>query len=260
MNRNYLNIPISLCAFALTKNHIPELQLYCWLKTQCSGYFRLSNQLVFIGIRQLSTTKNTFKKRLKWLLKNRWITLNSKTGYYHINSFLVLHNRTGSTFNKAALWEYYDFSQFKEFVYTAVLLNLAKTKWHYERKLLKEQGRNVVKAGIKKRGSATCRDLPSFSLPLLYAAKKLNTNKTFIASMKNAAKCAGFMVVKPVFEPLNIQPSEYDTYRKHHPEKHKLVKRNGKLCIQMPDKITFCILLKKIRILTHNSPPNPYRI
>lgn len=252
MNRNYLNIPISLCYFALTKKHIPELQLYCWLKTQCSGHFRLSNQLVFIGTRQLSTTKNTFKKRLKWLLKNRWITLNNKTEYYHINSFRVSHNRTGSTCNKGALWEYYDFRLFKEFVYTAVLYNLARTKWYFDRKLQKEQGRSVVKAGNIKRGSAACRDLPSFSLPLLYAAKKLNTNKTFIASMKTTAKCAGFIVVKPVLEPLNIKPAEYEAYRKHHPEKHKLVKRRGKLYMQMPDKIIFCVWIKKIRILAQD--------
>ncbi len=252
MSRNYLNIPISLCYFALQKKHIPELQLYCWLKTQCSGHFKLSNRLVFAAANQLSATKSTVQKRLKWLLKNRWITLNNKTGRYHINSFQVVHNRTNFLCNKGALWEYYDFRLFKEFVYTAVLYNLARTKWYYDRKLLKEQGRTVVKAGNIKRGSAACRDLPSFALPLLYAAKKLNKNKTFIASMKDAAKCSGFIAVRHVFEPLNIEPSEYAACRKHHPEKHKLVNRKGKLCMQMPDKIIFCVWIKKIRKLAHD--------
>ncbi len=260
MKGSYLNIPISLCYWALQKKRIPELQLFCWLKTQCSGCFKLDNQILFAGITQLGITRQTFNKRLKWLLNNRWVTLNNKAGRYHINSFCILHNRTRFAGCKAVAWDNFDFRDFKAFVYAAVLFDLAKRKYSYDRILLKEQGRIVVKAGIKKRGSATCRDLPSFALPLLYAAKKLNTNKTFISSMKNAAKCAGFVAIKPVFEPLNIKPAEYEAFRQHHPEKQKLVKRKGKLCMQMPDKITFFIWMKKVRNLTQNKPRKPYRI
>ena len=134
MNRNYLNIPVSVCYLAFENNCIKQLQLYCWLKTQCSGHFRLTEQLIYSGVNQLETTRQTFKKRLKWLVDNRWIGLNTKSGSYHINSFKVIHRRSGSQLIKGVLWEYYDFKKFTNFIYAALLFHQAKKKWWYENK------------------------------------------------------------------------------------------------------------------------------
>ncbi len=246
MNNKFRNIPLSVCYYAFQKNKINELQLFCWLKTQCSGHFKLNNQLIFAGIKALNTTRPTFEKRLNWLLKNRWIGLNNNTGSYHINSFKVIHRRTGSDLHKGIVWEKYDFKNFREFVYAGILLHLAKTKWYYERKKRKEQGRIVVDAGMNKRRSSTCVNRPSFPLPLEYAAKKLNKNKTLIARMKNAAVCAGFIYVKNMFNPLKVEQHEFNTFRKHHPEGHKFVNRKGKLCEQLPDKFIFYITYRRL--------------
>lgn len=209
---------------------------------------------MFAGIKALGTTRPTFEKRLKWLIKNRWIGLNNKTGSYHINSFKVIHRRIGSDLHKGIVWEKYDFKNFKEFVYAGILLHLAKTKWYYERKKRKEQGRIVVKAGMLKGRSSTCINRPSFPLPLEYAAKKINKNKTFIARMKDASVCADFIYVKKSFNPLNVKRREFNTFRKHHPEGHKFVIRKGKLCEQLPDKFMFFITYRRLRNLKHLKP------
>lgn len=249
MKQNFLNIPVSVCYLAFQNNRIAELQLFCWLKTECSGHFKLNNQLLFAGITQLGITRQTFKKRLKWLVDNRWIGLNSKTGSHHINSFKVIHRRTGNESIKGILWEYYDFMMFREFVHAAILYDLAKKKRYYDNKRLKEQGRKPVKAGILNGCSSTCRNLPSFPLPLNYAAKKINKPPVTIARMKDAAKRSGFIHVKPVFSKLKIDMKEFKTFRKFHPDGNKFVIHKGNPCEQMPDKITFLIAIRRKRNL-----------
>jgi hypothetical protein len=252
VKQNFLNIPVSVCYLAFQNNSINELQLFCWLKTQCSGHFKLNNQLLFNGITQLGTTRQTFNRRLKWLVDKRWIGINTKTGSHHINSFKVIHRRTGNESIKGILWEYYDFKLFREFIHAAILYDLAKKKRYYDNKRLKEQGRKPVKAGILKGCSRMCNDLPSFPLPLTYAAKKLNKQPTLIARMKNAAQCAGFVQVKPVFHKIKIDLYQFDALRKFHPEGHKFIIHKGKPCEQLPDKITFLITIRHKRNLKQN--------
>ncbi len=254
MNQNFLNIPLSVCCLAFNKNCIYEFQLFCWLKTQCSGHFKLNNQLIHSALKELDITKPTLKKRLKWLIKNRWIGINTKTGSHHINSFKVIHNRTGFESKKGVLWDDYDFRNFREFVFAAILFDLAKKKRYYDFKNLKEKGRPVVNAGIIKGCSSKSRDLPSFPLPLSYAAKKINKQPVTIARMKDAAKCVGFILVKPVFSKLKMKITEFQTMRFFHPEGHKFVIHNGKPCEQLPDKITFLITIRRKRNLKHNKP------
>lgn len=249
MSRNFLNIPVSVCYHGLHKNCIDELQLFCWLKTQCSGHFKLNNQLLFAGITQLGITRQTFNKRLKWLIKNRWIGINTKTGSHHINSFKVIHRRTMIQSKKGVLWDDYDFRNFREFVFAAILFDLAKKKRYYDFKNLKEKGRPVVNVGIIKGCSSKSRDLPSFPLPLSYAAKKLNKIPVAMARMKDAAKCAQFIQVKPVFSKLKMKITEFQTMRLFHPDGHKFVIHKGKPYEQLPDLITFLITIRRKRNL-----------
>jgi hypothetical protein len=249
LKRNYLNIPVSVCFLAFQKNCIAEFQLYCWLKLQCSGHFKLTNQLVFEGINQLQITKPTFKKRLSWLLNQRWIGFNSKTGSYHINSFKVLHYRTGWTQKTGIVWEDYNIKKFKEFVFAAILYKIAKSKWWYERQLAKEKGRSVIKAGAIKARSSTCIERPSFSLPLHYIAKKLNKPVATINGLKLAAKCAGFIYIKHQKRLVKTKSSETFRIIKTHPEKGRFFVKNGKLYERLTDKIIFMFHAKRIRSL-----------
>lgn len=251
MNKNYLNIPVSLCYLAFERKCIAQFQLFCWLKLQCSGNFKLTNQVLHAAYKQLSITKPTFQKRLKWLVVKKWIGLNNKTKGYHINSFKVIHRRTRSNNKTGILWDEYNFRNFKAFVNAAVLFDLAAKKLWHERKKLKEEGRIVVKVGMLKGHSNSCISLPSFPLPLVYAAKKLNKPVTYITRMKSAAKCADFICVKKCRFLIESDYQKFDFVKEHHPAPHKLIVWRKKLYEQMPDKITFIIYARKKRSLKH---------
>lgn len=249
MNRNFLNIPVSVCYLAIERNCIKQFQLFCWLKTQCSGHFKLTEKLLYSGINQLETTQQTLKKRLKWLVDNRWIGLNTKSGSYHINSFKVIHRRTGSKLLKGILWDYYDFRKFTDFIHAAILFHQAKCKWWYENKRLREQGRKPVKAGIVKGCSSKCIDRPSFLLPICYVAKKLNKTPSAINRMKIAAKRSGFILVKSSFIIIESDKRKFGFIRNNHPDGHKYIIRKGQLYEQLPDKIMFLITTRRKRNL-----------
>ncbi|MCU4155234.1 hypothetical protein J1N10_04560 [Carboxylicivirga sp. A043] len=252
MNTSYLSIPGSICCHAVQKKRIYELQLFCWLKLQCSGHFKLNNQLLDKAYRELAITKLTLKKRLNNLLKWRWIGLNRNSGSYHINSFKVLHRRLDDTTIISGLWDGYDFKKFKGFIQAVALYTVAKKKQHYEFKLAKENGRRAVAVGMKKGRSSLNGNLPSFSLPIHYIAKKLNIKPGYVSKMKSAAKCAKFISTRKQKEEVKDSVMQSKHARKYHPEAHKYFFKDGKLFEQLPDKITFLFIAKRNRRLKHN--------
>ncbi|MCT4643684.1 MAG: hypothetical protein N4A74_01760 [Carboxylicivirga sp.] len=251
MNTSYLIIPGSICCHTVQKKRIVEFQLFCWLKLQSSGHFKLSNQLLDKAYRELAITKPTFKKRLNNLLKWRWIGLNSKSGSYHINSFKILHQRLNNATIISALWDGYDFAKFKGFVQAVALYTIARKKEHYEYKLATEKGRRELAVGMKKGRSRKSSKLPSFSLPIHYAAKKLNITPGYVSIMKKAAKAANFMRVRKQKIEIKNKVLQSKQARKYHPDAHKFFCKNGKLFEQLPDKLTFLFIAKRNRKLQH---------
>lgn len=246
----YLNIPVSLCLYSLKRKQTTYFQLFCWLKTQCSGHFKLDNVLTYKGIVQLGITRQTLSNRLNWLLKHKWISLNSKTKNYHINSFKVIHRRTHSTILSGVLWDDYDFKNFQAFEAAVVLYHIARKKRWYEKELGKEKSR-LAKVGMHKGRSRKNPGYPSFSLPLKYAAKILNLDTRTIARRKKDAMQAKFLSVKNQFKKLNIPYEERKNAKKYLQDSHKIVIRNKTLCVQIPDQISFFIHFKRKSNLKH---------
>lgn len=245
MNPEFLNIPASLCFYALQKKCLSQFQLYCWLKTKCSGHFKLTNQLMFTAYHDLSINRQTFNSRINWLLKNKWIGLNSKTGNYHLNSFNVIHRRMKLSTKTGIIWDKYDFKNFNAFVYTAIFTTIARNKWWIDQQKLREIGRKPQKAGMHKGRSRKCLGFRSYSLPLEYLAKAIGISIPTVCRMKAEAKKAGFIEVKHQFKKIEIEPSQFANYRKFTDEPHKTLLFHNKPFEQLPDLITPFVVAKK---------------
>jgi hypothetical protein len=255
----YLNIPVSLCVYSLKRKQTAYFQLFCWLKTQCNSHFKLDNALTYKGIIQLEITRQTLLNRLNWLLKNKWIGLNTKTKNYHINSFKVIHRRTHSEILSGVLWYAYDFKNFQAFVAAVVLYHIARKKRWYEKELAKERFGKKVSARMYKTRSHKSNGALSFFLPLTYAAKALKTDTSNIRRLKKMAHQANFLQAKNNFKPVSIPIEEIKLVRKYYPESHKLVIRDKVLCKQLPDKIVFNIHFKRKSNLKQTIPTKQHR-
>jgi len=255
----YLNIPVSICLYSLKRKQTAYFQLFCWLKTQSSGHFKLNNALIYKGIVQLGITRQTLLKRLNWLLINKWIGLNTKTKNYHINSFKVIHRRIHFKILSGVLWDDYNFKDFDAFIAAAVLYHIARKKRWHEKELAKEKSR-LAKVGMYKGRSRKNPGYPSFSLPLKYAAKILNLDTRTIARRKKDAIQAKFLSAKNQFKKLNIPYEERKNAKKYLQDAHKIVIRNKSLCVQIPDEITFFIHLKKKSNLKQVKPIKCHRL
>lgn len=222
-----------------------QFQLFCWLKTKCSGHFKLTNQLMFAAYHDLSVNRQTLNNRMKWLLENKWIGLNSKTGNYHLNSFKLIHRRTKLSTKTGILWDEYDFKNFNAFVYTAIFTTIARNKWWIDQQKFKEEGRKLTKVGMNKGRSRKCLGFRSYSLPLEYLAKAIGISIPTVCRMKVEAQKVGFIVVKHQLKKIEIEHAQIANYRKFAPEPHRTVLFQNKLFEQLPDLITPFVVAKK---------------
>ena len=77
-NKKTLNIPVDLIEHCLKEKHIPPLRLFTYLKSICSGYFDFSGPLKEECCSDLKISTRTFESHFRWLLRNRWVTVNRK--------------------------------------------------------------------------------------------------------------------------------------------------------------------------------------
>lgn len=199
---------------------------------------------MFAAYRDLSINRQTLNTRLKWLLENKLIGLNSKTGNYHLNSFKVIHHRTKLPTKTGIIWDEYDFKNFNAFVYAAIFLTIARNKWWIDQQKLRV-GRKPQKAGMHKGRSRKCLGFRSYSLPLEYLAKAIGISIPTVCRMKAEAQKAGFIEVKHQLKKIDIEPSQFANYRKFAAEPHKTLLFHNKLFEQLPDLITPFVVAKK---------------
>ncbi len=106
----------------LSKHLISQIRVYVFLKSKCSGQIKLPKELIELYSKELGfKSSKTFKKHLIWLLANKWITYNSKSGNYHIKGFVAVANKLKFICRKGAIFEPLDFDYFKPFIIAAVI-------------------------------------------------------------------------------------------------------------------------------------------
>lgn len=234
-NTGYLSIPVDLGRWALTNHKVNQVKLYIYLKTICSGHFKLSDELISCTCSELSIkSKRTFKSQFKWLIQKKWITVNSKKASYRIIGFPQLSSKLKFSSCKGALFEPMDFSKFKEFLIASVITYymIRKSRWD-------------IKSELHTRSSRKYFFPPaSYSLPHTYLAKILHASKTNAAHFRNLAIKSGYIKAKPKFVEIEIPKSEFRLYKKFNiDENQKFRVIKGKLYRQLNDELTSIIFL-----------------
>ncbi|MGD9929561.1 MAG: hypothetical protein AB7U05_06050 [Mangrovibacterium sp.] len=262
MTQTYLNIPVSVCIYAIRQQCIEEAQLFTWLKLNCNHRFCLTNQISFRAIREIGITKETLQKRLKWLLVKKWISYNSKSETYHVNSFQIIHRKTNSPISKGVLWENYDIRKFKGFACAGIIGYYAKRKHYNDTHEIRLRDKGHKQVRIKKARPKMSLAPVSFNLPLEYLAKAIDLPKSTIQKMKSIARQNFFIEVENNFAESNLSVSELHQLRrfsKHAIELKKFTLTGGRVVEQLPDKIFLDINFRNKRKLKQTEPTNRYR-
>lgn len=254
MTPSCLNIPVSICIYAVQHKYINQLQLFCWLKSKCNHRFTISNQLLYKAITELNITKQTFNSRLKWLLKNKWISRNSRKNNWHLNSFRIIHHKTNHNIKKAAVWDETDFGIFNAFVVAAVLGYNAKRKAYIDNNQISlKNGNRPVR--MKKARPMMNMAPRSYNLPLNYFSKATNIPKSTIQKMKLKAKENTFIEIRNSFTKSVISVKELLCLRTigglNDENIKKLVIILGEVYEQQPDNFYLNIEFKNKRNLKH---------
>ncbi len=254
MSLKLLNIPVSICIYADQKKCIGQLQLFCWLKSNCNHRFCVTNQLLFKAITDLDITKQTFNARMNWLLTHKWVSFNSKKQSWHLNSFNIIHRKTNLEIRKGVLWDNADFRRFKPFVYATILGYYAKRKDYIDnQKIRLKHGRNQVR--MNKARPLLSLVSRSFNLPLNYISKAINTPKSTIQKMKLLAAKHSFINITNAFTKTTISVEDLRKMRTigglNDENIKKLVIRKGVVYEQQPDKFFINIEFRSKRKLKH---------
>ena len=88
--RSFTNIPIALCRYALVHRKLNHVKLFIYLKLNSDGYMPYSKGCFKHWAQELEIHEKTIKSCFEWLLKRRWITVNSKRGAFRVISYRCL--------------------------------------------------------------------------------------------------------------------------------------------------------------------------
>ena len=114
MRRTYTNIPVSLCEFALVNRKINQVKLYIYLKLVSDGYVVMSNGCYKQWSEAIGVHEKTVKSSFKWLIQNKWITVNSKRNALRIISYKNLSCKLGVNLKTGFLYEIEQVEDFKQ--------------------------------------------------------------------------------------------------------------------------------------------------
>lgn len=179
-----------LCQYALVNQRVNHLALYLYLKHNSSGYIEYGGGAYKQWTTDLKMSERWTREALKWLIKKRWITVNSKRESYRIISFKKLHHKLNLGTNSAVIYELDDFTSLKEFCCAGVITYYMKVKHFAEKK-----GRSVSKIGDAKKNR--CFHPKGFyAMPNSYLAKCLGVCTATAHNYKICAEKSGLIEVR----------------------------------------------------------------
>lgn len=237
---DYLNIPVAFCVYMLKTQKIKQFRLFIYLKTICSGHFKLSDELIEKACTELGyKSVKTFHAHFRFLVQKKWITYNSISGNYRVIGFKQVANRLKVPSSKGALY-YPEFSKnFTGFVAGAVISFYMIYRNHKERR-----------SALLKRSARKNRLSVPYSLPHTYLSKILNISKTTARNYRQSAIDMGFIKVTKTLLPTGISSSEIFNYKKYATVNSNIVRSvNNNLCLQQADILISTIKLRNKRNL-----------
>jgi hypothetical protein len=228
-----MNIPIELLAFALSNRKVNPLRLFIYLKDQGSGYVSWNAEFKEKILSDLDLkSPKTIEANLTWLLRNGWVSINTKRASVRVVSYLVLAKKLHFQCATGAVCELENLNNFRPFIYAAVVTYYLQYKFRIARQSARKKGRTTTNCHY--------RDLPAN-----YLAKVLNLGKSTIVRYRQKAWDAGFIKMKHRYKPLLIPIEELKFCRIYGDEEAwQLVIHNNQVKIQLSNAITSYILLR----------------
>jgi hypothetical protein len=244
-----LNLPITLPAYALSHKVVNQLRLYLYLKSVCSGHFKVDERSVQHACEFLDLKSHkSFYKNLNWLILQKWITFNSISNNCRVISFTRLCYKLNITTRTGVLFETKDFKHFRPFLYAAVIAwSIRRKDWHQRQPAPKKGGTRKSMPGHRP-GPGFNRGRSQSQLPNRYLAKILQLDHSTISRYKLATSTAGYINTEHQFEDTQLSLKFLYSMQKYLPEEaHLLVAHNNTVQRQLPDVITHSIHLKHRR-------------
>ncbi len=240
-------IPYEMCLGALVCRHVRLLQLYVYLKLQCSGKIRIDKELmekirIDLGLKSIRTITDCLRE----LQKKGWITYSKASGFYFIKGFDEIRKLNGFYRRAGVEFSIDDIKQFKEFL-TAVIIG----------SLIHTQKRRAQAVELKQGSSKT----PACVLSSKYypvaneaLASILNVSISTAFELKKASKKCGFIAIKKNLQVLpGISPNLSREFKKYGDIPIHLIRySNHKICVQGPD-----LLRSKIHFAKRKKIVNP---
>jgi hypothetical protein len=233
-----MNVPITLIAYTLTHKVVNQLRLYLYLKSVCSGHFKVDDRSVQHACEFLDLKSHkSFYKNLQWLILQKWVTGNSISNNCRVISFARLCYKLNSTTRTGVKFETKDFKHFRPFLYAAVIAwSIRNMEWRKRQPASK-------KGDTRKSMPKSKRQLPN-----RYLAKILQLDHSTISRYKLAASTAGYITTDHRYEDTQLSLKFLYPMQKYLPEEaHLFVAYNNTVQRQLPDTITHTIHLKHRR-------------
>lgn len=248
--KNHVAIPVEVINKVIHKSNFEDLRLFFFLKHMTSGHLLLTNESIEFFCTKLQINTKTFHKYISILLKNQWITINSKTNNVRIISTSQLAKKLKIKSKKIALYRNPSFSkeEFKAFVCAVSLTYYAEYLKGKMAKNMKTFGESIKspkysdrylcnKGGTSKNLRKRLYTPPYLILPTEYFAKQIKKNQSTASRYKNLAAKYQYIEVEHIYQDLSISPKDAFIVSKRKDHKGFLKIRGKKVQLQLPDKI-----------------------
>ncbi len=238
MLMDYMNIPVAFCVYMLKTQKVKQFRLFIYLKTICSGHFKLSDSLIKKTCSELGyKSEKTFFVHLKYLVQKKWITVNSKSGNYRLIGYKQVANRLKVPTSKGGIF-YPEYSKcFTGYIAAVVITFYIKYRSHNERR-----------SALKKWSARKSRLSASFILPHTYLAKVLKVSKTTAQRYRQCAIDTGLIIATKSYFKTYIPITEIHNYKKYSGVDPNTVRKIKKtIYVQQADKLKSLITLRKKR-------------
>lgn len=188
--RIYSSIPVELCIYSLTKSKVNHLKLLIYLKHISTG--RVSNDTTQYKMwaNDIEVSSRFVREAIRWMIKEKWITVNSKRNELRITSYFQICRRLKFKCHLAAKFDGDDFSKLRSFCAAAATTYYIRRKnWtDRKRRAVSKMGDTITTRNSNRKGYST--------LPVRYLARCLGVSASCANNYKMLAKKNGWLTVK----------------------------------------------------------------
>ena len=233
-----MKIPVEVCEYVIRKKFYRPMQVYIFLKVNCSGKIK-KKELDYKIIAEALCLKSTraVRNNLNILLKSNWMGYCKKSGYYYVRAFEKIRQMYGFYARTAAYFDGNEIHHMKAFIAAVKIAYLVNKQKRKKRATERVQGRSIHIA----RSSSQYYPLANEAM-----AKVLEISISTAYQLKLLASNAGYIHIKKTFEEINCGAGEANLFKRGLPElADKVITNTGKIRLQGIDMVMHFIKFSK---------------